>query len=84
MTAFAARTTGWFTTDDCRLDDFRAVVETSTDLADYPYADEVRENVLAFSERPRHEPPAGPGVSRSSLLITGDATSARPSRGSCP
>ena len=23
MTAFAARTTGWFTTDDCRLDDFR-------------------------------------------------------------
>src|SRR3954468_15276188 len=53
MTAFAARTTGWFTADDCRLDDFRAVVETSTDLADYPYADEVRENVLVYGPRLR-------------------------------
>src|SRR3954462_8356498 len=50
MTAFAAaRTTpGWFTPDDCRLEDFRAVVETTTDLADYPHADEVRENVLVY------------------------------------
>src|SRR4051794_4444317 len=50
MTAFAAaRTTpGWFTADDCRLEDFRAVVETTTDLADYPHADEVRENVLVY------------------------------------
>src|SRR3954468_5082442 len=54
MTAFAARTTGWFTADDCRLDDFRAVVETSTDLADYPYADEVRENVLVYGTRLRN------------------------------
>src|SRR3954468_6415485 len=53
MTAFAARTTGWFTADDCRLDDFRAVVETSTDLADYPYADEVREKVLVYGSRLR-------------------------------
>jgi ectoine hydroxylase-related dioxygenase (phytanoyl-CoA dioxygenase family) len=53
MTAFAARTTGWFTTDDCRLDDFRAVVETTTDLADYPYAEEVRENVLVYGPRLR-------------------------------
>jgi ectoine hydroxylase-related dioxygenase (phytanoyl-CoA dioxygenase family) len=53
MTAFAARTTGWFTMDDCRLDDFRAVVETTTDLADYPYADEVRENVLVYGPRLR-------------------------------
>jgi ectoine hydroxylase-related dioxygenase (phytanoyl-CoA dioxygenase family) len=53
MTAFAARATGWFTTDDCRLDDFRAVVETTTDLADYPYADEVRENVLVYGPRLR-------------------------------
>src|SRR3954463_1660137 len=52
MTAFAAtRTTGWFTADDCRLEDFRAVVETPTDLADYPYADEVRENVLVYGPR---------------------------------
>src|SRR5438309_215216 len=49
MTTLASpRTTGWFTADDCRLDDFRAVVETTTELADYPYADEVRENVLVY------------------------------------
>src|SRR3954468_14728726 len=50
MTAFAAARTapGWFTADDCRLADFRAVVETTTDLADYPHADEVRENVLVY------------------------------------
>src|SRR4051794_41852593 len=35
-----------FTGDDSRLEDFRAVVEVTTDLADYPHADEVRENVL--------------------------------------
>jgi ectoine hydroxylase-related dioxygenase (phytanoyl-CoA dioxygenase family) len=39
---------GWFTPDDCRLEHFRAVVETTTDLADYPHADEVRENVLVY------------------------------------
>src|SRR3954449_1824222 len=62
MTAFAARTTpGWFTPDDCRLEDFRAVVETTTDLADYPYADEVRENVLVYGPRLREHvtTPAG-------------------------
>src|SRR3954454_15956050 len=57
----AARTSGWFTTDDCRLDDFRAVVETTTELADYPYADEVRENVLVYGPRLREHvtTPAG-------------------------
>src|SRR3954469_7039183 len=55
MTAFAAtRTTSWFTADDCRLEDFRAVVETPTDLTDYPYADEVRENVLIYGPRLRN------------------------------
>ncbi len=47
------RTSGWFTADDCRLEDFRAVVETTTDLADYPHADEVRENVLVYGARLR-------------------------------
>src|SRR3954449_12637631 len=52
MTAFAARTApGWFTADDCRIEDFRAVVETTTDLVDYPYADEVRQNVLVYGPR---------------------------------
>src|SRR3982750_4388960 len=56
MTASAAArtTSGWFTPDDCRIEDFRAVVETTTDLADYPYADEVRENVLVYGARLRN------------------------------
>jgi ectoine hydroxylase-related dioxygenase (phytanoyl-CoA dioxygenase family) len=49
----AARTTGWFTADDCHLEDFRAVVETTTDLAGYPHADEVREDVLVYGSRLR-------------------------------
>jgi hypothetical protein len=55
MTTLASTgtTPGWFTTDDCRLEDFRAVVETTTDLADYPYADEVRDNVLVYGPRLR-------------------------------
>jgi ectoine hydroxylase-related dioxygenase (phytanoyl-CoA dioxygenase family) len=48
------RSPGWFTADDCRLEDFRAVVETTTDLADYPYADEIRENVLVYGSRLRN------------------------------
>ncbi|MGR7027426.1 phytanoyl-CoA dioxygenase family protein [Geodermatophilus sp. URMC 62] len=55
-----ARTTpGWFTADDCRLADFRAVVETTTDLAAYPHADEVREGVLVYGSRLR-DAVAGP------------------------
>src|SRR3954452_3899315 len=56
MTASAAArtTSGWFTPDDCRIEDFRAVVETTTDLAEYPYADEVRENVLVYDSQLRN------------------------------
>ena len=56
MTTLASTRTipGWFTAHDCRLDDFRAVVETTTELADYPYADEVRENVLVYGARLRN------------------------------
>jgi ectoine hydroxylase-related dioxygenase (phytanoyl-CoA dioxygenase family) len=55
MTILAATRSapGWFTAEDCRLTDFRAVVETTTDLTDYPYADEVRENVLVYGRRLR-------------------------------
>ena len=37
----------WFRPEDCRLDDFRAVVEQTTDPADYPHAD------VGRAERPR-------------------------------
>src|SRR5918997_7030855 len=55
MTTLAATRSipGWFTAEDCRLADFRAVVETTTDLAEYPCADEVRENVLVYGSRLR-------------------------------
>ncbi|WP_088288187.1 phytanoyl-CoA dioxygenase family protein [Kineosporia sp. A_224] len=45
------RTPGWFSPADCSLDDFRALVETPTDLAAYPFADDVRENILVYGPR---------------------------------
>src|SRR5689334_15633608 len=43
----------WYTSDDCRLDEFRAVVEQSTDLDDYRFADAVESNVLVYGSRLR-------------------------------
>jgi len=40
--------TTWFSAADCRLDEFRALVEQQTDRADYPHAAEVRQNVLIY------------------------------------
>ena len=40
--------TSWFTAADCRLADFRALVERETDPADYPHAAEVRQQVLIY------------------------------------
>jgi len=37
-----------FTPADCRLDDFAALVATTTDRADYPHADAVEQNVLIY------------------------------------
>ncbi len=44
-------TRGWYTPDDCRLSDFRAVVEQTTELADYPSADDVQSNVLVYGRK---------------------------------
>jgi ectoine hydroxylase-related dioxygenase (phytanoyl-CoA dioxygenase family) len=46
-------TTGWFTAADCRLEDFRSVVEVATELAHYPHADEVRDGALVYGARLR-------------------------------
>ena len=40
--------TTWFSAADCRLEDFRALVEQQTDPADYPHAAGVRQNVLVY------------------------------------
>ncbi len=41
--------TQWLDKPDFELDAFRAQVERDTELADYPYADDVRGNVLVYS-----------------------------------
>lgn len=42
------RTPGRFTEADCSLPDFAALVDQTTDLADYPYATAVEQNVLVY------------------------------------
>jgi ectoine hydroxylase-related dioxygenase (phytanoyl-CoA dioxygenase family) len=44
-------TTSWYTAADCRLEDFRALVEQKTDLAGYPHAADVESNVLIYAAR---------------------------------
>ena len=41
----------WIEAPDCDLDDFRVLVSTDTDLADYPLASDVRQGVLVYSEQ---------------------------------
>jgi ectoine hydroxylase-related dioxygenase (phytanoyl-CoA dioxygenase family) len=43
--------TSWFTAADCRLADFRALVEQKTELAEYPHAADVEGNVLIYDGR---------------------------------
>jgi ectoine hydroxylase-related dioxygenase (phytanoyl-CoA dioxygenase family) len=38
----------WLTEDGCDLDDFRALSEKTTNLADYPHASSVEKNVLIY------------------------------------
>jgi ectoine hydroxylase-related dioxygenase (phytanoyl-CoA dioxygenase family) len=51
MSMSATETRGWITPGDCRLEDFRAVVEQTTDPADYPTADSVQSNVLIYGPK---------------------------------
>jgi ectoine hydroxylase-related dioxygenase (phytanoyl-CoA dioxygenase family) len=45
----ATASRAWIDDADCHLDDFRALVLRSTDLAHYPHADDVREGVLVYT-----------------------------------
>jgi ectoine hydroxylase-related dioxygenase (phytanoyl-CoA dioxygenase family) len=42
----------WIDESDCGLDEFRAEVEQGTDLAEYPHAVDVRQNVLVYPSTP--------------------------------
>jgi ectoine hydroxylase-related dioxygenase (phytanoyl-CoA dioxygenase family) len=44
------RALGWIGRDDCRLEDFRAVVEQVTDLVDHRYTDAVEQNVPVYGD----------------------------------
>src|SRR4051794_11259750 len=44
--------TTWFTRDDCRLEDFRALVEQKTDPNDYPSASRIEKNVPIYESLP--------------------------------
>src|SRR5262245_38780894 len=50
-TSAGAVPTGWYSPSDCDLDEFRTVVEQTTDLGDYPSADEIVDNVVVYGER---------------------------------
>ncbi|MFI6076175.1 phytanoyl-CoA dioxygenase family protein [Actinoplanes sp. NPDC051343] len=55
-----------FTPDDCRLADFRAVVEQTTSLSAYPHAVGVEQNVLIYDN-----PPASARPELTSALLDG-------------
>jgi ectoine hydroxylase-related dioxygenase (phytanoyl-CoA dioxygenase family) len=42
---------GWLTEADCRIEDFRAIVEQVTDLGDYPRAEAVDRDVVIYGPR---------------------------------
>jgi ectoine hydroxylase-related dioxygenase (phytanoyl-CoA dioxygenase family) len=42
---------GWYSPGSCSLEEFRQDVETSTNLADYPWAVDVDQNVLIYGKR---------------------------------
>jgi ectoine hydroxylase-related dioxygenase (phytanoyl-CoA dioxygenase family) len=48
MSVTAAQGRAWLSEQDCDLDAFRALVERTTDSADYPYAASVERNVLIY------------------------------------
>ena len=38
----------WLSAEECHLEDFRSLVERTTDRADYPFASEVAANVRSY------------------------------------
>ena len=45
--------TGWYTPGTCDVREFADLVEQTTDVADYPHADEVVQGVLVYGARLR-------------------------------
>ncbi|PWK80681.1 ectoine hydroxylase-related dioxygenase (phytanoyl-CoA dioxygenase family) [Lentzea atacamensis] len=51
MSAPLFQSPNWFSSADCDLASFRAVVEQVTDIGDYPHADSVDQGVLIYGEK---------------------------------
>ena len=65
-------TSTWLHADDCSVDDFRAIVEVTTDGRDYPHAADVVDNVLVYDcDRLRAEitTPAGRRSVQAELVV---------------
>jgi ectoine hydroxylase-related dioxygenase (phytanoyl-CoA dioxygenase family) len=60
--------TSWFTAADCRLEDFRALVEQKTESSDYPHAAEVQSNVLIYDAARLADTPETKGELARALL----------------
>jgi ectoine hydroxylase-related dioxygenase (phytanoyl-CoA dioxygenase family) len=57
----------WLEESACDLEEFRALVERTTDLADYPYASDVKSNVLIYDSTAVRKAAAAPDT-RKELL----------------
>src|SRR6266581_2960015 len=86
---------GYLSADDCRLADLIDLVNRKTDLADYPYARTVEQNVLIYDgarlrkqlSRPACRPRVETELARALLDGPGIVVQARPSPGAsarCP
>ena len=40
---------GYLHESDCRLEDFIAIVEQTTELSDYPFAESIEQNVVSYN-----------------------------------
>ena len=56
----------WLTEEACDLEEFKAIVERTTNRADYPFASEVASNVLIYDGTRRAAPPPRPRPARRS------------------
>ena len=57
----------WLEEAACDLEDFRALVERKTDVADYPYASDVKSNVLIYDSAAVRKAAAAPDTRREIL-----------------
>jgi ectoine hydroxylase-related dioxygenase (phytanoyl-CoA dioxygenase family) len=49
--AVRSEASGWYSAGSCSIDDFRTIVEVSSDADDYPWSDAVVEGVLVYGSR---------------------------------